>query len=714
MENIKVKLYNEFNERDSEYSEQKTLQLFFQLGLLLNKIVKGIIVVPWNSCEKCRNIISILTTLNLSFDVAYNYGIVAVLKETPLNHTFLKEGNKEYIHDLLGFVNETPYYDIFYRYIESGNYNKKGRLNDEDYSQFINVLSVNDEDKARAVVEKLNKYFNYKFEYKINNQMKPQEIYDCPSMEHLLQMLENQQLFPLEECNLMTEYGLKLHSSELDPNCLIALILFIYFPPKDSIELDDLKLFIQGLKQITNGTIFYDSTVKYSNNEIINSIFTIYSRNLKDYGEAINDLYSHINDIIYLFFTDKDVNPVKQITQAPEKMKQLQFDKNFTKEDYLRSIKIKLKFNPYIKGLLSKIEKFKELDDIDSVYSTSLQIATYYIDEITKLCKDHGNIEICKKNVNAIEQQCKQVKEDYKEYQYQIEFLDINIENYWDFKKFFLEYSNFEFSVAIIVPFRNTPGQKRGAQLKKFEQRMIEFLGQNKKISYFHIYIIEQSDDNRKFNRGKLLNIGYKIAEEEHNYDSYIFHDVDLLPHGKISKYYSMKPSSPIHIASGWKRYGSNPKYFGGIVAFSKYLYELIDGYPNIYWGWGGEDDELYKRVKHAGLDIQKADEMGKYITDLENMNAKQKRAILKKNKNWDCELKWETNDLHRNTRESKKPPWWGLSSLYNTPFGNSSYDILEREDFNYISKITVDIKDNYEETGEIQVTKAKVYKKKY
>ena len=31
----------------------------------------------------------------------------------------------------------------------------------------------------------------------------------------------------------------------------------------------------------------------------------------------------------------------------------------------------------------------------------------------------------------------------------------------------------------------------------------------------FHIYIIEQShNDGRKFNRGKLLNIGYNIAKK--------------------------------------------------------------------------------------------------------------------------------------------------------------------------------------------------------
>ncbi|GMF12157.1 unnamed protein product [Phytophthora lilii] len=44
----------------------------------------------------------------------------------------------------------------------------------------------------------------------------------------------------------------------------------------------------------------------------------------------------------------------------------------------------------------------------------------------------------------------------------------------------------------------------------------------------FHIFILEQSLDGRKFNRGKLLNAGFDMARND--YDVYIFHDVDLLP----------------------------------------------------------------------------------------------------------------------------------------------------------------------------------------
>ena len=35
---------------------------------------------------------------------------------------------------------------------------------------------------------------------------------------------------------------------------------------------------------------------------------------------------------------------------------------------------------------------------------------------------------------------------------------------------------------------------------------------------------------------------------------------------------------------------------FGGAGAFLKKDFENINGFSNEFWGWGGEDDDLYKR----------------------------------------------------------------------------------------------------------------------
>ena len=50
-------------------------------------------------------------------------------------------------------------------------------------------------------------------------------------------------------------------------------------------------------------------------------------------------------------------------------------------------------------------------------------------------------------------------------------------------------------------------------------------------------------------------------------------------------------------------------KYFGGSVAIAWSHFHQINGYPNRMWGWGGEDDELYKRVTTKGLKIKYLDQ---------------------------------------------------------------------------------------------------------
>lgn len=138
-------------------------------------------------------------------------------------------------------------------------------------------------------------------------------------------------------------------------------------------------------------------------------------------------------------------------------------------------------------------------------------------------------------------------------------------------------------SVAVIVPFRDLhKEQKRGEHLKQFIPHMMKFLAKCKHdgmVSEFHVYIVEQTNDGLKFNRGKLLNIGYDFARKSgRKHDVFIFHDVDLLPQDDLAAWYSKFPKTPIHIARVWGRYSGNPKYIGGVVSFSTSDYKRING----------------------------------------------------------------------------------------------------------------------------------------
>lgn len=42
----------------------------------------------------------------------------------------------------------------------------------------------------------------------------------------------------------------------------------------------------------------------------------------------------------------------------------------------------------------------------------------------------------------------------------------------------------------------------------------------------------------------------------------------------------------------------------GGAVGFTEHQYQLVNGYSNVYWGWGGEDDDMYARIKKMSLKL--------------------------------------------------------------------------------------------------------------
>jgi N-terminal region of glycosyl transferase group 7/WW domain len=142
-------------------------------------------------------------------------------------------------------------------------------------------------------------------------------------------------------------------------------------------------------------------------------------------------------------------------------------------------------------------------------------------------------------------------------------------------------------SVAIIVPYRDLhTEQKRAEHLQKFVPHMIQFFSKRKNdglVSDYHIYIIEQTDDGLKFNRGKLLNVGFEFAKKSgRKHDVFIFHDVDLLPKDDLASWYAKFPKTPIHIARVWGRYSNNPKYIGGVASFSSSDYKRINGVSEV------------------------------------------------------------------------------------------------------------------------------------
>ena len=142
--------------------------------------------------------------------------------------------------------------------------------------------------------------------------------------------------------------------------------------------------------------------------------------------------------------------------------------------------------------------------------------------------------------------------------------------------------------LGVIVPYRD-----RESHLIQFKESISKYL--NDIDIPFELIIVEQSD-NKPFNRGKLLNIGF-IKAESLGCTYVAFHDVDMLP---IDVDYSYS-KNVYHLATNFISDSDYSKevfqnYFGGVNLFPIESFKKINGYPNDYWGWGFEDDELFRR----------------------------------------------------------------------------------------------------------------------
>ncbi|KAL1420824.1 hypothetical protein MTO96_023680 [Rhipicephalus appendiculatus] len=108
----------------------------------------------------------------------------------------------------------------------------------------------------------------------------------------------------------------------------------------------------------------------------------------------------------------------------------------------------------------------------------------------------------------------------------------------------------------------------------------------------------------RSLTEPKLLNVGFLQSTALYDYQCFVFHDIDLVPVDDRNVYTC--PQQPRHM-SVLIDYKSGAPYvlmFGGVSALSKELMVRVNGYSNIYWGWGGEDDDMTFRLKHINQTI--------------------------------------------------------------------------------------------------------------
>ena len=152
--------------------------------------------------------------------------------------------------------------------------------------------------------------------------------------------------------------------------------------------------------------------------------------------------------------------------------------------------------------------------------------------------------------------------------------------------------------MVFIIPYRD-----REEHYIFFTRYMKYILQDYEKDIDYKFCFVHQNDD-RKFNRGALKNIGFIYYREKYpkHYKNiqFIFHDIDTIPYTKELWNYETKIGSVKHFY-GYKF------ALGGIVTIYGEDFEKTNGYP-CFWSWGFEDNILQQRVKNKNIKIDRSE----------------------------------------------------------------------------------------------------------
>lgn len=166
---------------------------------------------------------------------------------------------------------------------------------------------------------------------------------------------------------------------------------------------------------------------------------------------------------------------------------------------------------------------------------------------------------------------------------------------------------------SIIIPYRS-----REAHLKINVPRIHEVFT---KLGVDFEIIVAEQDDHNPFCRGQLFNEGAKVSTG----DVLIFHDVDHYPTDSVNyiDFYTdvflpiakveyvdktLTPKPTEFVPSGYRHFkdGVDANFFGGVAIFKRDKFFEINGFSNVYVGWGLEDADLRERVLYYKLSVSR------------------------------------------------------------------------------------------------------------
>lgn len=225
--------------------------------------------------------------------------------------------------------------------------------------------------------------------------------------------------------------------------------------------------------------------------------------------------------------------------------------------------------------------------------------------------------------------------------------------------------------IALITIYRNKPDNTRLQQKRLYMYLMNKMLSQ---ICDYDIILVEQSE-KYLFNIGKLKNIGFDYLCKNSNatYSNFIFSDIDTIPDSNIIDYIFKLTDSLNSLAVKGTRYESmdaktSRPFIGALISCTKNIFEELNGFPNNFYGWQGEDENMLIRLYAINKPLY-IPTNGKII-DIEEIDGYKKTMDVKsvELKNEKEKNSWEKNYNWKNYKQN------GLSNLnYTVLYENKS-----------------------------------------
>ena len=210
----------------------------------------------------------------------------------------------------------------------------------------------------------------------------------------------------------------------------------------------------------------------------------------------------------------------------------------------------------------------------------------------------------------------------------------------------------------IVIPYRN-----REKHLDYFVKNTVPLIQTH--LPNSKVVVVEQNE-GKLFNRGAILNVGFKEYENKTKY--FFTHDVDLNPTEKCITTYYIKEVNDSYVLG---IYTSGCNTLGGIIKLKNETIHKINGFPNDIWGWGTEDKALQNRAEFYKI---------KKITNL--MDDKEHPEYLQRFHDInDRELKYMKANTTKhyqhfhNLNEKEK-----MKEIMSSGLNNLKYTILERK----------------------------------